>query len=334
MAKSAKPLVLCQPGTVGALAAEILTHQAGRLETWAKRVLDATDPEPLHQLRVSLRRVRAALQLFDLVVQIPKGGRVAALKAIGRPLGAVRDLDVSLVALAEAKNLNLTPRERSHLAHVCEHLQQQRRPAAAVMHQFLAGSSVADYSQAWQTWGITPRFTDLGDWPLAYALPHLLRRAVGDLALHPGWQPGRIPYPQTCPEDVTLALLHGLRRQCKWTRYQLDLARPHYSPALADQVADLARLQDTLGQLQDGQVLRHLLRKQGHLSMKQDLPTLRHHLDDQRESLWQQWLAQRNHYLRPAGRHPLLDSIPQGITTGVLELQDNPGAESTPSTSV
>lgn len=313
MAKSAEPLALCQPGTVGALAAQILIYQAGRLETWVKRVLHATDSEPLHQLRVTLRRLRAALQLFEPVVQVPRGGRVAALKAIGRPLGAVRDWDVSLAALEEAEHLELTPRERSHLAQVREHLQQQRQPAAAAMHQFLAGSSVADYSQAWQTWGIAPQCTELGNWPLAYALPHLLLCAVGHLALHPGWQAGRTPYPQICPEDATLVLLHRLRRQCKWTRYQLDLARPHYSPALADQVASLARLQEILGQLQDGQVLRHLLQKQDHLSMKRDLPTLNHHLDDQRESLWQQWLAQRDHYLRPAGLAILSSQIVSGL---------------------
>ena len=64
------------------------------------------DPEELHQLRVTARRIDATLALFKRQLPAALVRARKATKAILRSLGAARDLDVQL----------------SELAHYCAHL--------------------------------------------------------------------------------------------------------------------------------------------------------------------------------------------------------------------
>lgn len=60
-------------------------------------VLDAREPEALHQARVAMRRLRSALALFRRVVAGEEADRMRAeLRAVSRALGAARNLDVYL----------------------------------------------------------------------------------------------------------------------------------------------------------------------------------------------------------------------------------------------
>ena len=64
--------------------------------------IDGTTPEGVHQVRVSLRRLRSALSLFKKY--IPEGQRIALnieAKWLLNQLGAVRDLDVFIHTLAK-----------------------------------------------------------------------------------------------------------------------------------------------------------------------------------------------------------------------------------------
>lgn len=73
-------------------AAEVFEHSAG--------VLDMEDIEPLHDMRVATRRLRAALEVFEPC--FPAKRRRKALKrvkALADALGERRDRDVSIESL-------------------------------------------------------------------------------------------------------------------------------------------------------------------------------------------------------------------------------------------
>jgi CHAD domain-containing protein len=70
-------------------AAEVFDHSGG--------VLDPTDIEPLHDMRVATRRLRAALEVFrDCFPRKRLKRALKEVKAIADALGARRDRDVSI----------------------------------------------------------------------------------------------------------------------------------------------------------------------------------------------------------------------------------------------
>lgn len=83
------PFVLAAVQVVEVRAAEVFEHSAG--------VLDLDDVEPVHDMRVATRRLRAALEVFEPC--FPRKRHRKALrrvKALADALGVRRDLDVEI----------------------------------------------------------------------------------------------------------------------------------------------------------------------------------------------------------------------------------------------
>lgn len=81
-------------------AARVVAVRAEELMDHAHDVLDTTDIEGVHDMRVATRRLRAALEVFTPC--FPKAGLKLALKevkAIADALGERRDRDVTIAAL-------------------------------------------------------------------------------------------------------------------------------------------------------------------------------------------------------------------------------------------
>ncbi|NJL39267.1 MAG: CHAD domain-containing protein, partial [Leptolyngbyaceae cyanobacterium SM1_4_3] len=89
-------------------------------------VLKDRDLEPLHQMRVGMRRLRTALQVFESVLDLPESAGDRQIKKIAQRLGAVRDLDVLEIALKERYRPHLKGKEQKKLDQVLESLQSQR----------------------------------------------------------------------------------------------------------------------------------------------------------------------------------------------------------------
>ncbi len=86
------PFALAAVEVVGVRAAEVFEHSAG--------VLDLGDVEPVHDMRVATRRLRAALEVFEPC--FPRKRHRKALrqvKALADALGMRRDLDVEIELL-------------------------------------------------------------------------------------------------------------------------------------------------------------------------------------------------------------------------------------------
>jgi CHAD domain-containing protein len=86
---------------LGGYAYEIIVQQSKRIFKLRSQVLEDTDIEPLHQMRVSTRKLRSAIALFEDVIEVKGKGKKSitpkltkALKKLTKTLGNVRDLDV------------------------------------------------------------------------------------------------------------------------------------------------------------------------------------------------------------------------------------------------
>src|SRR5947207_2329226 len=89
------------PATIGALAVQVLTHNAAAFEEHMPGARDGQDPVHVHQMRVATRRMRAALRLFGDVLPAEASGLNDELNWIAGQLGATRDLDVQVRRLRE-----------------------------------------------------------------------------------------------------------------------------------------------------------------------------------------------------------------------------------------
>jgi CHAD domain-containing protein len=107
---------------------ELLDHAAG--------VLDVTDIERVHDMRVATRRLRAVIEIFS--PSLPKRERRAALrevKALADALGERRDADVAIAALEELAN-SLTTEDRVGVKSLVDSLRARQQEA----NEHLAGA--------------------------------------------------------------------------------------------------------------------------------------------------------------------------------------------------
>ncbi len=109
---------------------EVFAHSAG--------VLDTGDIERVHDMRVSTRRLRAALEVF--AVCFPRREHKALLrevKDLADALGRRRDPDVALLALSEAA-AELTRAERPGIRSLSAELRSEQESANAALERALA----------------------------------------------------------------------------------------------------------------------------------------------------------------------------------------------------
>jgi CHAD domain-containing protein len=121
-----------------AAAARVVRVRAAEVFERADGVLDTDDIEPLHDMRVATRRLRAALEVFEACFPRKRFRKaLKRVKALADALGARRDRDVEiefLVGFAEAA----PEAERPLLAARIEALRQQQRQASEELAPYLA----------------------------------------------------------------------------------------------------------------------------------------------------------------------------------------------------
>jgi CHAD domain-containing protein len=196
-----------------------------------------TDPEQIHQLRVTARRLDASLGLFKqhLPPTLVRARRTA--KSMLRALGATRDLDVQIAGLA-AWSSGLTEEERAALVPLEALFARERGRAHARMVRVLdstlarrwietlvdvstrgtaAGNGAANESAALVSQRIRRRF-------------RRLRKAVRRLG-----------------GGSTMDDYHRVRRRAKQLRYALESGAIICGEPAQDMLRALRRMQDRLG---------------------------------------------------------------------------------------
>src|SRR2546423_11591721 len=110
-------------------AEEVFEHRAG--------VLDVSEIERVHDMRVATRRLRAAMEIFAPCFPRREHKRLLKeVKALADALGERRDRDVAIAALGEAAS-KLTATERPGLRHLQDDLRREQEEANMLLARML-----------------------------------------------------------------------------------------------------------------------------------------------------------------------------------------------------
>jgi triphosphatase len=210
------------------------------------------DPEGLHQMRVALRRLRAATSLFAAMLPDPQTNALKAeFKWITGELGPARELEVFLKRVVKP-----VADRKPHgpgVALLSREVRQRREDAFARAHAAVESQRVRGLVLDAAAW------IEAGDWTRNpdHLACTLRERPIADAAaeeLHRRWK----TILKRCKhlDELDPQSRHRLRIQAKKLRYAAEFfagafARKKSMRRREDFVASLERLQDRLGDLND-----------------------------------------------------------------------------------
>lgn len=300
--------------TVGEYAHALIDEQYRNVVKHEKKVIADRNPEHLHRMRVSTRKLRTALQVFDHVIELPKAAAAKRIGSLAKVLGKLRDLDVQTASLQTHYRPNLNKADQRSLDKVITHLQAARREALTDVVDALTRSRYRALKASYEAWLDRPCYTSLASQPLQPLIPDLLSPIVSTLLLHPGWlvQPDQ-------DAGASNDVLHDLRKACKHVRYQAEFFAPFYSESFQSWIEDIKAIQSMLGTVQDSEVLQALLDQ--HLPKSKKVPALKAAVKQTETETLSDWDSIRQRYLDPAFRYHLhhLLLAPIGVNAPATE---------------
>jgi len=208
------------------------------------------DPEGVHQMRVAVRRMRAAIKADGR--HLPDGVRLQAeLRWLGSSLGAVRDLDVLLDHI-HAQAAGFDAADAAALEQLVGGLVGDRRAARRRMLTVLRGRRYRALRVALAAAVTSPVVEVLdGGGPEPAELVDVVRKPLRRLVRRAA-QLGEDP-----PDDD----LHELRIHGKRLRYAAELAEPARPKRVGRLIRATKRLQEVLGDHQDAVVAVEQVRR-------------------------------------------------------------------------
>lgn len=119
--------------TLETCARQIIVNYFHEMMSYKEGAKKGTDIEFVHEMRVTSRHLRAAMDNFaDCFSEKLFKKHYKKIKAITQTMGAVRDLDVLIVRF-QNELTNLTEVEQTDIRGVIEHLQQKHKEARQPM---------------------------------------------------------------------------------------------------------------------------------------------------------------------------------------------------------
>jgi len=246
---------------VGEAFPQVIAHLTDVMLFWARAISrKVEDPEPVHQMRVALRRMRSAISIFGDACASPAVLSVGArMRDLGSILGPARDWDVFLTRLGKRVGTAL-PAEPG-LIRLLQVAQRHRDQAYRSLVSHLEGSefrqlcidlSVMAVGNGWRD-GRTEKQLAVLDMPLRDFAVDLLER-----------RHRRVKRRGRHFKELDTPALHKLRLAGKRLRYAAEFFAPLFAIRPATQFIDrLIQLQDQLGHLTDGAVANALLEQLG-----------------------------------------------------------------------
>ncbi len=226
---------------------EMLSHEAGtRL---------GADIEELHDMRVATRRMRAAFDVFGEAfhAKVVKT-HLKGLRATGRALGRVRDLDV-FIEKAGAYRLTLAPEAQPGLDLLLEMWGRERDLARATMLEHFDSPAYAHFKRDFSAFLLAPDagVRELPAWPPAPShvqdiVPVLVYTRLAAVRAFDG-----------ILSSASILQLHALRIEFKRLRYTLEYFAEILGKESKLVVSEIKGMQDHLGDLHDAQVACQIL---------------------------------------------------------------------------
>lgn len=220
------------------------------------------DIEALHDMRVAVRRLRAAMSLFKPVLPPEILALREDLRWLAGSLGAVRDLDVQLVAFAGWSE-RLDNADAASLEPLLDEVRRRRNTAR---EQMLAALD-SERFERFITW-----FTELLALPIDATNARAALDVAPDLILRRQRRFARKA--AKIRRNATPDAVHAVRIEAKRMRYALEFFRPLYGKGVSAYIRRLVEVQDLLGAHQDAIVAVDQLRELASLSNALPGPTL------------------------------------------------------------
>jgi len=218
---------------------------------------DGQDIQPVHDMRVSTRRMRSAFRLLgDYYKSRPIRPFVEHLKKLARKLGAVRDLDVQIEDLKRYQGLMQADGAAAFQV-VIDAMDARRERARRKLIEFLDSSAHEGFAASFAAFlthpgqGVRPVSADgAAPYQVRHALPALIHEHLGTVRAY-----------DTVIENADAATLHALRIEFKRLRYAVSYFREVLGASGEAFVNDIKTVQDHLGRMQDGVVFQETVRE-------------------------------------------------------------------------
>jgi CHAD domain-containing protein/transposase-like protein len=242
--------------------AEMLRHEVGTKL--------GQDIEELHDMRVAVRRMRVAFEIFRQAFD-PKimKHHLKGLKAIGRTLGRVRDLDV-FMEKADRYLDTLAQDKRSGLAPLLKDWQDQRSSAREQMLTFLESDIYRSFLREFNVF-VGTSGAGMREGMEDYHAPHFVCHAAPVMIYS---RLGTVRAYNQILGTATIEQLHELRIEFKKLRYTVEFFREVLGPESKTIIEEIKGVQDHLGDLNDAEVACKILREflEGWEAHQQTLP--------------------------------------------------------------
>ncbi len=228
--------------------ARMLQHEPGTRQ--------GEDIEALHDMRVATRRMRAALDIFrpgfkkKIVSRLNK-----RLKATGRALGRVRDLDVFIEHLQQYRQ-TLPDEQQAAMDSIIQVWQTRREERREKMLAYLDSNKYEDCKQTLLEFVTDPTLgakSIATDQPIPYQVGH-----IGPRLIYTRYEMLRAY--ETVLDNASLEVLHELRIVTKGFRYLLEYFWEILGPEKEPVIQEVKQLQDHLGDLNDADIASAIIR--------------------------------------------------------------------------
>ena len=285
------------PFSNGAFAVDLIARFTDKLVSLQGPVLADSDPEPLHQMRVALRRLRTCLQQFAPALHLPRAVADPRLAKTVRRLGMARDLDVLRERLEKDLMPELPEAERKALKPVLKQLRRERALAYEQVVSTLQSGSYLKLLSQLQGWLRHPDLTPLGELPLLGWTLEWQAPMIAGLFQHPGWF--------ILEQEGDMERVHDLRKRLKTARYGLENLGAVTGSRCRQWVVELRDLQELLGELNDLHVLERAIDDQLPSGLAGNLPLLEALLRGRAQGCWEQWRQRAEGLMLPERRRSL-----------------------------
>jgi CHAD domain-containing protein len=285
------------PFSNGAFAVDLIGRFTHKLASLQGPVLADNDPEPLHQMRVSLRRLRTCLHQFAPALLLPRTVGDPRLAKTVRRLGMARDLDVLRERLEQDLMGELPEPERKALKPVLKQLRRERALAYEQVVTALQSGGYLKLLAQLQGWLRHPELTPLGELPLLGWTLEWQAPMIAGLFQHPGWF--------VLERAGDMERVHDLRKQLKTARYGLENLGAVTGSRCRQWAAELRDLQELLGELNDLHVLEKAIDDQLPSGLARSVPALEDLLRRRAQACWDQWRLRADALILPERRRSL-----------------------------
>ncbi|MEO8395281.1 MAG: CHAD domain-containing protein [Chloroflexota bacterium] len=216
-----------------------LSHEAG------SRV--GEDPEEVHDMRVSVRRMRSTLRLLGAYYK-PKSidPYLSEMRKIAETLGAVRDLDV-MIAELQAYQEKLDETGKADLQPALDQMDKDRSKARKELIRLLDKGAyrrfVKDFSAFLTKPGkgaLAVDSDDIHPYQVRHLLPELLYQHLAAVRAY-----------DNAIADADAVTLHALRIEFKRLRYAVTIFSDVLGSGINDFISELKSIQEHLGKIAD-----------------------------------------------------------------------------------